>query len=591
MTKESEQAIINPPYYASNPIYQRARGPVKIKVVDPLSLGKGTYYLAIDGPVSVSGSFNTMNVSSRWALLNENFDTITVSDATIAIGSEQLLFNKNTGEFTGLSATVKQVNQPGEDREVNNGFLEATFQIENPSNVYLGFLPDNDIVPALNWILSGNNTTGSPPDNNLDNSQTYERIAIGAGGALAPYRMTSYAKDGPAWAGNIPPTVTRVDYIQSIDIVLTPDKSKWSRVPVFETDSVESHTYTHPDLSSVKPRKFDLRRSPSVNKEGRYATVDGTIMGALLTSASSNPDDPNYLSEWGMGWFPGYAISVETGERLNMAFGEDSYLAIANGRDMLFNPTGIDPNGTGDFGNIISPLGDAILGGKHFIYVFGSNTAFGSSFMATPRYDESVWAMNLMKSNNGRPADNDKRQLFRSAMWTGIPMSLVGRPWLSEELRVRMRVAKPYMQYSTYNLDQASPVVNNNKPLYKFSLDDLAPSVGVKSAALSAMDLINVVPNPYYAYSAYEKNQLDNRIKITNLPPECTITIYNTAGALIRRFTKADNRITSVDWDLKNFANIPISSGIYIIHVKAPGLGERVIKWFGVLRPTDVSDF
>lgn len=592
LTKESEELILQPPYYLPDPTYQRAKGPVLIKVVDPLVLKKGTYYLAIDGPVNVSNSntLHTMNVSSRWAVLDADMDTIAVSDSDLQIGTEQLIFDRNSGDFLGFSVTIRQVNQPGEDRERNNGFLTASLEIENPDRVYLGFIPDDDVIPALNWILSGNQTATSPPDNNLDNNQIYERIQLGQGGALAPYRMTSFGKDGPAWAGNIPPAVARVDFIQSIDLVLTPDKSKWSRVPVFETDSFENFTYSHPDLANAKARKLDLRRSPSVNKDGVYATEDGTHTGKLLTTNSNNPDDPNYISNWGMGWFPGYAISVETGERLNMAFGESSYLAAANGRDMLFNPTGIDPFNT-NFSNIISQFGDAILGGKHFIYIFGSNTNFGASFGVTPRYDAGEYAMSIMKLNNGRPADSDKRQLWRSAMWTGIPISISGRPWLGEELRVRMRVAKPYMRFNTYRLDPAPAPQNENKPLYRFSLDDLAPVTGDIATAKSALDLINIVPNPYYAYSGYEVNQLDNRVKITNLPPECTVTIYNTSGSLIRRYTKSDSRITSIDWDLKNFANIPVASGIYIIHIKAPGLGERVIKWFGVLRPTDVSDF
>jgi hypothetical protein len=590
LTQESVNTILQPPYYMEQPVYQRARGPIQVKVVDPISLRKGTYYVAIDGPIT-SGSFAAMEITSRWALLNENFDTLAVSDADLAVGSEQILFDED-GNFTGLSVTVKQVQQPGENRELNNGFIEATLEISNPSSTYLGFVPDNDVIPALNWILSGNQTLEPPVDLPFDPDQIYERIALGSGGGLAPYRMTSSAKDGPAWAAIFTQAAARIDYIQSVDLVLTPDKSKWTRVPVLETDSIENFSYVHPDLASAKPRKLDLRRSPSVDKEGRYATVDGTSSGAMLTSASSNPADANYISEWGMGWFPGYAISVETGERLNMAFGEDSYLAQANGRDMLFNPTGVDPNLTGgNVGNIISPFGDAILGGKHFIYIFGSNQNFGSLFPPTPRYDEGVFAMSILKLNNGRPIDTDKRQLLRAAMWTGIPVSLTGRPWLSEDLKVRMRVTKPYMQFQDYQARPATAPINNNKPLYKFSLDELAPTFGDMSTARSAMDLINVVPNPYYAYSAYERNQLDNRIKITNLPPECTITIYNTSGSLIRRFTKSDNSITSVDWDLKNFANIPISSGIYIVHIKAPGIGERVIKWFGVLRPTDISDF
>lgn len=595
LTKESENTILQPPYFMENPVYQRGRGPIKVKVVDPLSIKKGTYYIALDGPtVSTLGFPPRLAPTSRWYLLDENLDTISVSDADISASVEQILFDAD-GDFTGLSVTVNQVAQPGRNREVNNGFIETTLEIANPSNVYMGFLQDDDVTPALNWILSGSQNLTWPQDVQLiDPDQVYERASIGGAGSLAPFILTSTlssaAKNSPGYP--VASTFKELDFLQSIDLVLTPDKSKWSRVPVLEaSDSMQNYTFVHDELAQSRPRKLDLRRSPSVDKNGRYATEDGTITGKLLSAASANPEDANYLSVWGMGWFPGYAISVETGERLNVAFSEDSYLSFANGRDMLFNPAGVDLTNQLDYTNVISQFGDAILGGKHFIYVFGSNMAFGGSYPLTPRYDESVWAMSILSQNNGLPPTSAKNQLFRSGMWTGIPISIVGRPWLSEELRVRMRVSKPYMQGYNYAGASSGAPVNANKPLYQFTLDGLAPETGVTAVAKSAMDLINVVPNPYYAYSSYETNQLDNRIKITNLPPECTITIYNTAGTLIRRYTKSDNRITSVDWDLKNFANIPIASGIYIIHVKAPGLGERVIKWFGVLRPTDVSDF
>ena len=37
----------------------------------------------------------------------------------------------------------------------------------------------------------------------------------------------------------------------------------------------------------------------------------------------------------------------------------------------------------------------------------------------------------------------------------------------------------------------------------------------------------------------------------------------------------------------KNNKGIPVASGIYLIHVKAPGYGERVLKWFGIPRQYD----
>ena len=64
-----------------------------------------------------------------------------------------------------------------------------------------------------------------------------------------------------------------------------------------------------------------------------------------------------------MSWFPGYAINVETGERLNMAFGENSSITGENGRDMLWNPTIHER----------SQFFDPLFGGQHYLYIFGHN--------------------------------------------------------------------------------------------------------------------------------------------------------------------------------------------------------------------------
>jgi hypothetical protein len=86
-------------------------------------------------------------------------------------------------------------------------------------------------------------------------------------------------------------------------------------------------------------------------------------------------------------------------------------------------------------------------------------------------------------------------------------------------------------------------------------------------------------------------NQLDNRVKIVNLPQKCVVSIYTVSGTLVRRFNKDDNSRTFLDWDLKNQAGIPISGGLYLIHVNVPDVGERTIKWFGSLRPIDLDSF
>ena len=145
---------------------------------------------------------------------------------------------------------------------------------------------------------------------------------------------------------------------------------------------------------------------------------------------------------------------------------------------------------------------------------------------------------------------------------------------------------------------------NRAWPLYIFNTEAIATAKNNYTRKETDLDLINIVPNPYYAYDDYERNQLDNRIKIVNLPTKCTVTIYDLSGTLIRQF-KVDkagitlprastdgintDAKTSIDWDLKNFAGIPIAGGVYLIHVKAEDLGERTLKWFGILRPVDLN--
>jgi hypothetical protein len=132
---------------------------------------------------------------------------------------------------------------------------------------------------------------------------------------------------------------------------------------------------------------------------------------------------------------------------------------------------------------------------------------------------------------------------------------------------------------------------NNWNPLYTFDTDTVATQTKIDTILKNVvLDIINVVPNPYYAYSKYETSKLDNRVKITNVPERCTVSIYNLSGTLVRQYVK-DDPLTTVDWDLKNHTNVPIAGGVYIIHVDVPGIGQQILKWFGVMRPVDLDNF
>ena len=141
------------------------------------------------------------------------------------------------------------------------------------------------------------------------------------------------------------------------------------------------------------------------------------------------------------------------------------------------------------------------------------------------------------------------------------------------------------------DVDAVEGSQNNWNPLYEFSTKNVGVITESDTTLVSVLDIINVVPNPYYAYSKYETNKLDNRVKITNLPEKCTVSIYNLSGTLIRQYQRTNDPTTSLDWDLKNHKNVPIAGGVYIIHVDVPDIGQKILKWFGVMRPIDLDTF
>jgi hypothetical protein len=182
-----------------------------------------------------------------------------------------------------------------------------------------------------------------------------------------------------------------------------------------------------------------------------------------------------------------------------------------------------------------------------------------------------------------------------------LPTLINGRPLLSlkdglipTETRIRIRVTKPYGKYVP---DSSIVIRNGGFPVYTFttkglekkSLSDLDNKwVNDKQALL---DQIHVSPNPYYAYVGYERGRLDTRVRIVNLPRQATVNIYSLDGTLVRTLTKDNPNQSYIDWDTRNAKGLSIASGMYLVHVRAEGIGETVIRWFGAMRPLDVTTY
>jgi hypothetical protein len=103
-----------------------------------------------------------------------------------------------------------------------------------------------------------------------------------------------------------------------------------------------------------------------------------------------------------------------------------------------------------------------------------------------------------------------------------------------------------------------------------------APVFSVETAK-SDLEKVNAVPNPYFGASPLEKEITEAFITFTRLPKECTVRIFTIAGDLVRTLYKNDDS-PYLRWDLRNDAGVPVASGIYIVHIDAPGIGSKVLK-------------
>jgi len=550
--------------YMDEPVYNYGSGPVNVKVVDPLNVKQGEYTIAF------ASNANTVKEGidpiEKWTITRtfEGVSVIVEADYGIETSNEQLI------PEWGISVEIKQIeylNNTGAPGAYETSPIGATMTYSDSSKMWLSQVSDNDQSYPTNWIRSGTNsydptdaTDGCQAelwiqnpclynDNNYDDDQLYESLL---NGGIAPFRMTGHGVygmpigspnhtygDGPTtgpWNPAASKTAAKTIDLHDVDIYVTSDESKWTKCVVFEINDNEAQTEGGSDV-------MELRNHASVKKDGSSAG-DGTK---------------------GLGWFPGYAIDVNTGERLNMAFSENSWLAGENGKDLIWNPTS----------RFMDNVGNPIFGGMHYVYVFAANNDM-------PRYDEGVFMHGLLADGNTNPAEY--KSMFENCQWIWEPMLEQNHELLESDVKISVRINKPYAE------DESTPGVNNGRPMYKFSIDaDTRVNTGDNDELTSALDMINIVPNPYYAYNAYETGKLDTRVKITNLPERCNVTIFNMQGALVRQFSK-DDPLTSLDWDLKNHRGIPIAGGVYIIHIDVPGTGEKILKWYGALRAPDLDN-
>jgi hypothetical protein len=560
------------------PTYDYGSGPLNIKVVDPLNLAGGYFTCKFKEFATPNGINQTTNHAgldtASWVI----YRYANKGDATPidSVESKRTINNQNEQIISqwGISVEITQIrytrpgstSQPPLTLEYDRWTapISSELAFKDSSKRWLSFVQDNDAYFPTNWILAGSNivnpTECLPEEINLnpclysdfvgvDPDQVYEKLL---GGGAAPSRLVNSQTEFSPLAhpsGTNGMSAAQVSQVRirnsisrlpSVKIVLTKDKTKWTKCAVIE-----------------------LCRDSGLS-------LGGALPGRLRKSPSKDINGNQISGSTGMSYFPGYAIDMERGVRLHMAFGENSYLGSDGGSDMVWNPSS----------RLVDNVGNPVMGGNQPIYVFGYETNdLVSSGLGCPEYSDatSTWVYDKMASETSF----SYRDVYMNLSWIVFPLLAEDKELLSTDATIDLRINKEYSEYTATG-------DNNGVPMYGWSMDDLAAQVGSRDALADAMKLINVVPNPYYAYSAYETSKLDNRIKITNLPENCTIKIYNTSGKLIKTIKKS-NATTFQDWNLKNEVGIPVSSGIYMIHVEVPSVGDVILKCFVSMRSPDLE--
>ncbi|MFN0014033.1 MAG: hypothetical protein ACKVU2_05740 [Saprospiraceae bacterium] len=587
--------------------YKVGRGPITVTIFNPLEVKNGDYELRfIDGNLTDT----KLDPDARWELRKLPDGAVIASERSIARLNEQIVaqygFSVSIGQLplTGSYAFYKDKNynypNPGE----SNGAIGATIEYTNPTAPWLAGFADTD-AGFLNFVK----TNKGERDDLMD---PFKSLSTMGNGWFVPYALTDWELDStrfvsPAWTpeqlslsgtamgtADVPTNSAsryfRLANLPNVDIVLTSDTSRWSRCIVVESASRYFTSGDYPKNPALDTESGTNKKRSSFDT--RYALSVGKA--DLNNDSLPDPDgakDQNGQPLRGMGWFPGYAIDVETGQRLNIFFGENSCFSAAvdksfTGRDMMWNPTNqaVVPNPLTPFDYY-----NFVLGGYHWIYV--TNTAYDQCEAIRRRFHPEA-APSL------GAADVWKRPQIASIAWAGMvmlapdaQMRTLRQGLIPNETVIKLRVSRQFDNW--YN--DADSKKKTGLPKYQFKIDGRQSTDQDNVQIANALDSIKVVPNPYYGFSQYETSQFSNVIKITNLPAKCNVTIYSLDGKFIRQYRRDEvyapyQQITpDLEWDLKNSKGIPVASGVYLIQVQAPGLGDRTIKWFGVARQFDPS--
>ena len=101
--------------------------------------------------------------------------------------------------------------------------------------------------------------------------------------------------------------------------------------------------------------------------------------------------------------------------------------------------------------------------------------------------------------------------------------------------------------------------------------------------AQNTSENIKVVPNPYISRSNFNENKYVRKIRFTNLPAICTISIFTVSGEQVFTLHHQSEMDGNEWWDLRTINNQEIAPGLYVYVVQAEGIDDFIGK-FAIVR-------
>ncbi len=235
---------------------------------------------------------------------------------------------------------------------------------------------------------------------------------------------------------------------------------------------------------------------------------------------------------------------------------------------------------TADFGEVLVEWSNARDGNNHQDGYRAVNTTLPEDIQDR---EYRLEGYNVLQFES--PSDSDGRLLAVFDVVNGVKRVTTGDSYrvpiafgTDSGLQHSFRI-QGLTNYRTYHFGVQAYAYNaNSEPRVLFGPITRFEAVPANAQEENAPALqVGITPNPYKGASDYEVSSLTDEVRFTNMPQQATVRVFQLSGTLVRTLIK-NSPERFLTWDLRTDNNLPIGSGLYLIHVETED-GDQVLKF------------